>query len=230
MLVLSPWEKTTLKTTKILNFVRCHREDIESVPNQERARDHDEILNTPMEGINYGNRETIISNRNDVPQRSQLNQTPATTCQGEDRSNKHENLRDIAIKQLKVDMEEHWFFYIWPRENVKRHGHLLYARKRDDGSLTYVGHADYYIILRACAKAAQVDVRVMHICNLTLERRIGWIEKKIDHSLQQLCVNKDDPDTSVSDEARESATNYTFWYDKLWNYQFDHAIIDLSMS
>lgn len=88
-----------------------------------------------------------------------------------------------AIRRLKLDMEENKFCYIPPRVKVKRFDYLHYVRKKDEGALTYVAHADYYILLRACARAAQVDIRIMHIGVLSLERRLAWLEKRIDKCL-----------------------------------------------
>ncbi|KAI9075358.1 hypothetical protein K1719_042670 [Acacia pycnantha] len=86
------------------------------------------------------------------------------------------------LKILKLDMEENKFHYIPPR-TPKKIGYIRYARKKD-GVLTYVAHADYYILLRACALAAQVDVRVMHVAVLSFEKRLGWIEDKIEDTLR----------------------------------------------
>uniref|UniRef100_A0A2P2Q3E9 Uncharacterized protein MANES_01G185700 n=1 Tax=Rhizophora mucronata TaxID=61149 RepID=A0A2P2Q3E9_RHIMU len=91
--------------------------------------------------------------------------------------------KEKAIRRLKLDMEENRFCYIPPRVKIKRMDYLHYVRKVDEGSLTYVAHADYYILLRACARAAQVDIRIMHIGVLSLERRLAWLEKRIDHCL-----------------------------------------------
>ncbi|CAL0322425.1 unnamed protein product [Lupinus luteus] len=88
-----------------------------------------------------------------------------------------------AIRKLKLDMEENRFCYIPPRVNLKRFDYLHYVRKKDEGALTYVAHADYYILLRACAKVAQVDIRILHIGVLSLERRLGWLENRINQSL-----------------------------------------------
>lgn len=96
----------------------------------------------------------------------------------------HESFRDKALRQLKLDMEENRFLYIPPRVKVKRLDYLHYVRKRDDGSLAYVAHADYYILLRACARVAEVDIRCMHMGVLDFERRLGWLENRIDHCLQ----------------------------------------------
>ena len=89
-----------------------------------------------------------------------------------------------AIRQLKLDMEEKRFCYIPPRANPKRFGYLHYSRKIDEGALTYAAHADYYILLRACARAAQVDIRIMHIGVLSLEKRLSWLEDRIHKTLR----------------------------------------------
>ncbi|KAL9266362.1 TATA box-binding protein-associated factor RNA polymerase I subunit B-like protein [Drosera capensis] len=91
--------------------------------------------------------------------------------------------KDAAIRVLKGDMEETRFTYIPPRERVKRLEYLQYTRKKEDGSLSYVAHADYYILLRACAEAVEVDTRIMHCGVLGLERRLAWIEKRISQCL-----------------------------------------------
>ncbi|KAL9670811.1 hypothetical protein QQ045_008369 [Rhodiola kirilowii] len=85
-----------------------------------------------------------------------------------------------AINCLKADMEENKFCYIPPRVNVKRHDYLHYVRKKYEGAYTYVAHADYYILLRACARVAQVDIRILHVGVMNFERRLAWIEKRID--------------------------------------------------
>ncbi|KAK6931228.1 hypothetical protein RJ641_003021 [Dillenia turbinata] len=95
-----------------------------------------------------------------------------------------ETLKDEATRRLKCNMEESRFCYIPPRVKVKRYDYLHYVRKKVSGALTCVAHADYYILLRACATAAQVDIRVMHMGVLSFERRLGWIENRIDHCLK----------------------------------------------
>ncbi|XP_050368304.1 TATA box-binding protein-associated factor RNA polymerase I subunit B [Argentina anserina] len=94
-----------------------------------------------------------------------------------------ETFKDEAIGQMKLDMEEKRFCYIPPRVNPKRFDYLHYVRKQDDGAYTYAAHADYYILLRACARVAQVETRCMHIGVLSFERRLAWLEKRIDHCL-----------------------------------------------
>lgn len=93
-----------------------------------------------------------------------------------------ESPKEKAIRKLKLEMEENQFRYTPPRVKVKRQDYLYYARKRK-GILIYAVHADYYILLRCCAKIALVETRIMHIAVLSLERRLQWLEKRIDHSL-----------------------------------------------
>lgn len=94
-----------------------------------------------------------------------------------------ETIIDSAVKRLKLDMENNRFCYISPRVQIKRLDYLQYVRKSDEGALTYAAHADYYILLRACATIAQVDIRSMHMAVLSFERRLAWLEKRIDHCL-----------------------------------------------
>nr|GEV05502.1 retrovirus-related Pol polyprotein from transposon TNT 1-94 [Tanacetum cinerariifolium] len=81
------------------------------------------------------------------------------------------------------NMEENRFCYIPPRKRVQRLDYLHYTRKKGDGAYVYAAHADYYILLRSCARVAQLDVRTMHAAVLTFERRLNWLEKNIDHCL-----------------------------------------------
>ncbi|KAG1360949.1 TATA box-binding protein-associated factor RNA polymerase I subunit B [Cocos nucifera] len=94
--------------------------------------------------------------------------------------------KSYTLDKMKINMEENGFQYLPPRIHQRTDGYLHYKRKRVDGKLIYVAHADYYIILRACAKLAQVDVRVMHLSVLKFERRLAWIEQQIESSLNSL--------------------------------------------
>ncbi|KAJ1440932.1 Transcription initiation factor Rrn7, Zinc-finger [Sesbania bispinosa] len=120
---------------------------------------------------------------------------PGSTCDnsseslsnGED-SDSHEHSSEKscvkeAIRRMKLEMEENRFCYIPPSVRLKRLDYLHYVRKRAEGALTYVAHADYYILLRACARVAQVDIRILHIGVLSLEKRLAWLEKRIDQCL-----------------------------------------------
>ncbi|XP_010419542.1 PREDICTED: TATA box-binding protein-associated factor RNA polymerase I subunit B-like, partial [Camelina sativa] len=78
--------------------------------------------------------------------------------------------KEKAIIRLMTDMGDNLFRYIPPRVKVKRLDYLQYLRKKNDGALIYAAHADYYILLRACAKVVEVDVRNMHRGVLNFER------------------------------------------------------------
>ncbi|CAL1390739.1 unnamed protein product [Linum trigynum] len=122
--------------------------------------------------------------------------------------------KQTAITKFKLNMEENRFYYIPPRVNIKRSGYLQYSRKQDEGVLRYVAHADYYILLRSCARVAQVDIRIMHIGVLNLERRLAWLEKRIDHCLHltvpsitcDFCRNVTECEYDVADRTTESRT------------------------
>ncbi|PWA62247.1 hypothetical protein CTI12_AA366670 [Artemisia annua] len=92
--------------------------------------------------------------------------------------------KERAIQRMISNMEENRFCYIPPRSRVKRFDYLHYTRKKGDGTYVYAAHADYYILLRSCARVAQLDVRTMHAAVLTFERRLNWLEKNIDHCLK----------------------------------------------
>ncbi|CAL9232714.1 unnamed protein product [Arabidopsis halleri] len=100
-----------------------------------------------------------------------------------DNHNHEEKSKEKAIRRLITDMRDNLFLYIPPRVKVKRLDYLQYVRKNDDGALIYAAHADYYILLRVCAMVAEIDARNMHRSVLSFERRLAWIEKKIDHVL-----------------------------------------------
>ncbi|CAN8323413.1 unnamed protein product [Cochlearia groenlandica] len=100
--------------------------------------------------------------------------------------------KENAIRRLKADMRENCLRYIPPRVRVKRQGYLKYARKKEDGALVYPIHADYYILLRACARVAEIDARNMHRSVLSYERGLDWIENKIDQLLLKAIPSKKD--------------------------------------
>ncbi|KAF7828058.1 TATA box-binding protein-associated factor RNA polymerase I subunit B [Senna tora] len=119
----------------------------------------------------------------DVLESMDTDNSPDSEEESESCVSEEESVDNEDIRKLKLDMEENKFCYIPPRMNVKRLDYLHYVRKVDEGAYTYVAHADYYILLRACAKAAQVDIRIMHIGVLSLERRLAWLEKRTDKCL-----------------------------------------------
>lgn len=105
-------------------------------------------------------------------------------CNTTSTSSKH-----AMVGKMKNNMEENGFQYLPPRKRRRTDGYLHYGRKRVDGKFIYVAHVDYYIILRACARLAQVDVRIMHTSVLKFERRLDWIEQQIESSLNSLPEN-----------------------------------------
>ncbi|CAN0884051.1 TATA box-binding protein-associated factor RNA polymerase I subunit B [Linum grandiflorum] len=101
-------------------------------------------------------------------------------------SRNEEELSAGMMRKLKLDMKEKEFCYLPPRVNIKKtKGYLHYRRRKDKSTkcFRYVAHADYYILLRSCAKVAQVDCRMMHLGVLAFERRLDSLEKRIRHSL-----------------------------------------------
>ncbi|KAL6864960.1 hypothetical protein ACP4OV_016111 [Aristida adscensionis] len=92
-----------------------------------------------------------------------------------------------AMQRIKAEMEDHGFHYLPPKKVRKSDGgYLRYRRRRLTGGFVYVAHADYYMLLRAFAKLAEVDIRIMHNCVLKLERRMACIEERIERSLNTL--------------------------------------------
>ncbi|PVH62555.1 hypothetical protein PAHAL_3G323200 [Panicum hallii] len=90
-----------------------------------------------------------------------------------------------AMQILVAEMQDHGFHYMPPRKPRKSDGYLR-CRRRLSGGFMYVAHADYYMLLRAFAKLAEVDVRIMHISVLKLERGLACIEDRIERSLNTL--------------------------------------------
>ncbi|KAM7490996.1 hypothetical protein LguiA_033917 [Lonicera macranthoides] len=153
-----------------------------------RSREH--VIITPKEskklkdtGCTSNNQlEDSMCNGNDSSQHSFSCRNENPTFDGKTYVESH---KDRAIRRLRSNMEENRFCYIEPRVNVKkRNDYLHYMRKKDEGAYTYAAHADYYILLRSCAKVAQLDIRNMHVGVLSFERRLGWLEKRIDHCLK----------------------------------------------
>lgn len=153
--------------------------------NQKRSRDEGLVSHMPRDNKKIKDEEFVSGSSPDgtyhVDESKQgfdgdQNSEPNDQISAETRKNE-------AIRCMKLDMEENRFYYIPPRVNIKRFDYLHYVRKKDEGAFTYVAHADYYILLRACARAAQVDIRIMHIGVLSLERRLTWLENRTNHCL-----------------------------------------------
>ncbi|XP_074287033.1 TATA box-binding protein-associated factor RNA polymerase I subunit B-like isoform X1 [Silene latifolia] len=209
---LEPLYKDPVLIDELWDFYQKNREGMEASGEVEpglqgkRSRDGDKQFGTTKENPNnQANEPTISLSANSSQssyntfQDSQSHQTSSSA----DKFELSHNTRDMAIRHMKIDMEEQIFCYIPPRVKVKRHGYLHYSRKAaGDGAYTYIAHADYYILLRTCSKVAQVDPRVMHESVLSLERRLAWIEKRIDE-----CVNchKKQCETVTSDKISSSS-------------------------
>ncbi|KAJ4749278.1 TATA box-binding protein-associated factor RNA polymerase I subunit B [Rhynchospora pubera] len=86
------------------------------------------------------------------------------------------------LDRMRFEMEENWFCYLAPVSRRKSKGYISYTRAKDNFFM-YAVHADYYILLRALAKLAKVDMRLLHDSTLELERKLTWIEGKIRTSL-----------------------------------------------
>ncbi|CAI8616883.1 unnamed protein product [Vicia faba] len=130
-----------------------------------------------------------------------------------DNSSKSLPDREAIIRQLKLDMEENRFCYVTPNVKPTKLDYVHYVRKKDKGALSYVAHADYYILLRAFARVAyDNDIRILHIGVLSLERRLVWLEKKIGQCLHlkppnsscQYCTLR--PTENGSDDGSEHKT------------------------
>ncbi|XP_044468323.1 TATA box-binding protein-associated factor RNA polymerase I subunit B isoform X2 [Mangifera indica] len=199
----------------------------DSVINQKRTRD-DSSLNTHfkenkrtrdigcnvMPADHYGTFLGDDNSQKDLTDNNSLQSSPDPNSETND-----EALAERAIRRLKLDMEENRFCYIPPRVKLKRLDYLYYVRKKDEGAFMYAAHADYYILLRACARVAQVDIRIMHFGVLSFERRLAWLENRIDHCLHlsppsvtcEFCsdvveVAGDDPNCTIADVPIELST------------------------
>ncbi|XP_047165899.1 TATA box-binding protein-associated factor RNA polymerase I subunit B [Vigna umbellata] len=161
--------------------------------NQTRLNDKECIDRTSKQekirkkGLNklFPDDETCL--KDDLPGSVDDNNSQESSSEDEDSDSHDHNsgksrVRE-AIRQMKLDMEENRFCYIPPSLKRKKLDYIHYARKRDEGALTYVAHADYYILLRACTRIALVDIRILHIGVLSLERRLGFLEEQTDKCL-----------------------------------------------
>ncbi|XP_010514064.1 PREDICTED: TATA box-binding protein-associated factor RNA polymerase I subunit B-like [Camelina sativa] len=170
-----------------------------------RDREDDLSLNQlSIDGSSPSRSNESVSMDIDLSSEQQVSSSPENHHQ-------EETLKERAMKRLTTDMGENLFCYIPPRVKIKRLDYLQYVRKKEDGALIYAAHADYYILLRACAKVVEVDVRNMHRGVLNFERRLAWIEKRIDQVLYltppfMTCDNCCDGE-NVGEEQDDSYTN-----------------------
>ncbi|MED6121650.1 hypothetical protein PIB30_032191 [Stylosanthes scabra] len=178
-----------------------HGEQSNSSLNQTRAKDDASVGTTSgrertskehssqpshEDGTSLGNNlpENVDNDDSDNDKDDDSSESFRESDESDSQSSEKPHVKE-AIAGMKLDMEENRFYYIPPISSKKRrHDYLHYVRKIDKGALEYVAHADYYILLRACARVAQVDVRIMHVGVLKLERRLAWLEEQIDECLQ----------------------------------------------
>ncbi|WCJ33746.1 TATA box-binding protein-associated factor RNA polymerase I subunit B [Euphorbia peplus] len=155
-------------TSSPLNRKRSRNDDGSVKDPVEKEKDCEQRIESPSADMSVDN--AVMSEENH--------------CISKDSQKKNkdgdEKQKDKAIRQLKIDMENDRFYYIPPRVKVKKLDYLHYARRKDEGALSYVAHADYYILLRACARVAEVEIRNMHNGVLSFEKRLAWLEKRIE--------------------------------------------------
>ncbi|CAE6200545.1 unnamed protein product [Arabidopsis arenosa] len=135
----------------------------------------------PKDELRDGNNPCVIHSRKSETESMDCDE-PSLECVSLP-DDHEEKSKESAIKRLITDTGENLFCYIPLRVKVKRLHYLQYVRKKGDGALIYAAHADYYLLLRVCAKVAEIDARNMHRGVLSFERRFAWIEKRIDHVL-----------------------------------------------
>ena len=85
-----------------------------------------------------------------------------------------------SIDQLIHDIDELGFTYLPPREQPLASDQYLryYKKKSPEKHPPQVLHADYFILLCACAKLISVHPIALYLCVLRLESRICCIEKE----------------------------------------------------
>lgn len=173
----------------------------------DNKRSRYDFISTPKEAKKF--RGNGCTGRNPIDDTNSNNShTDKTSCSVEHPWCVSENER---IRRLKLNMEENRFCYISPRMKKRRFDYLHYVRKKDKGAYAYAAHADYYILLRACARVVELDVRSLHQAVMHFEKRLAWLEKKVDHCLKvlpcidvcEICCDDDDDDDveqNVSDD------------------------------
>lgn len=168
------------------------------------------------EKVNSNTLEQSGESHSDKSQ-SYINQDSFSDESPNSSSSKHscdESERKEAVNRLKSNMEVNRFCYIPPRDKCNGNYYLYYARKNDEGAYTYAAHADYYILLRACARVAQIDIRCLHTGVLSFERRLAWLEKIIDRCLNvnlptdtcEFCCD-DEVEVNANDDVKVNATD-----------------------
>lgn len=176
------------------------REDNRGMPMSSKKSRDDEVNSNAL--------EQSSESHSSMSQRY-INQESSSPERPNSSSSKHscnESDREEAVYRLKSNMEENRFCYIPPRDKCNDTNYLHYARKKDEGAYTYAAHADYYILLRACARVAQIDIRCLHAGVLGFERRLAWLEKNIDRCLN-VKLPTDTCEFCCDDEVEVNATD-----------------------
>eukprot|EP01018_Ginkgo_biloba_P030409 Gb_26157 [translate_table: standard] len=101
-------------------------------------------------------------------------------------SSKSEMFRDKTLESVIFDMEQNGFQYIPPVKDHPSDSYLRYRKKTVDGKLKTFVHADYFILLRACARLIKVDSFTLHRGVWKVEKRIGWIEDCVGEVIQAI--------------------------------------------
>ncbi|KAK4786944.1 hypothetical protein SAY86_010777 [Trapa natans] len=190
---------------QLWEFYQKNKDDIEGIVDQD-----DLNRKRPRESVKcrdcYEENKKLCDHHPSDSQFCDFSMDHKNTCFSGETST--ETYMDRAIKELKQEMDENRFLYIPPRKIIKRRDYLHYKRKRDDGAFTYVAHADYYILLRACARMANIDTRLMHWAVLIFEKRLSWLEKRIEECLHMMppkvscefCRTEDKADDDNADD------------------------------
>lgn len=87
--------------------------------------------------------------------------------------------RNSSLESIISDMEQNGFHYIRPAKCHPPDTYLSYKKKKINRKFETVVHADYYILLRACARVVKVNAYALHSCVLNIERRLSWIEDRV---------------------------------------------------
>ncbi|KAK1376478.1 TATA box-binding protein-associated factor RNA polymerase I subunit B [Heracleum sosnowskyi] len=184
------------------------REDRRGTPmSSKKLRDDEDNSNTlGQSGESHSNKSQSHINQDSSSNESPNSSSSKHSCNKSD--------REEAVNRLKSTMEENRFCYIPPRDKCNDMNYLYYARKNDEGGFTYTAHADYYILLRSCARVAQIDIRCLHAGVLGFERRLACTEKIIDHFLNvklptdtcEFCRD-DEVEVNANDEVEVNATD-----------------------
>ena len=83
-------------------------------------------------------------------------------------------------------MEQDGFQYVPPLRSCPPDSYMSYMKKKVTGEKSHIViHADYYILLRACARVIKVNVFVLHQCIFKIEKDLCFIEDRIEGILKE---------------------------------------------